>query len=48
MLFHGTEGNQRGIFRKMLKHGTIVPTTVVDIVADLFQVLGVIARSFLS
>ena len=27
MLFRGTERNQRGIFRKMLKRGTIVSKT---------------------
>ena len=40
MLFRGTERNQRGIFRKMLKRGMIVSTTVIDLVADLWNVLG--------
>ena len=41
MLFCGTERNQRGIFRKTLKRGKVVSTTVIDIVADLWKWLGV-------
>ena len=37
MLFRGTERNQCGIFRKMLKRGTVVSTTTIDIVADLWK-----------
>ena len=40
MLFRGTERNQRGIFRKMLKCGMIVSTTVIDLVADLWKARG--------
>ena len=40
MLFRGTERNQRRIFRKMLKCGTIISTTGTDIVADLWKTLG--------
>ena len=40
MLFRGTERNQRGIFRKMLKRGTIVSTTEINMVADLWKALG--------
>ena len=39
MLFRGTERNQRGIFRKMLKRGTIVSTTEINMVADLWKAL---------
>ena len=37
MLFHGTERNQRGIFRKMLKHGTIISRAKISTVADLWS-----------
>ena len=47
MLFRGTELNQRGIFRKMLKRGTIVSTIGIDIVTDLWKALGAIAPCFL-
>ena len=39
------ERNQCGIFRKMLKRGTIVSATVIDIVADLWKVLGPLSFS---
>ena len=41
MLFHRTEQNWCGIFCKMLKHGMVVSTTAIDVVADLWEGLGV-------
>ena len=35
-----------GIFRKMLKRGTVVSTTRIDIVADLWKALGVYSPLF--
>ena len=37
MLFHRTERNQRGIFRKMLKRVTVVSTTGIDIRSGRFM-----------
>ena len=37
VLFRGTERNQRGIFRKMLKRGTIVSKTTTSTVAGLWR-----------
>ena len=45
MLFHRTEQNQCGIFYKMLKHGTVVSTTAIDVMADLWKGLGVCSPS---